>query len=86
MISGLLGEGDLRSTLVNHGQRKIQMVQKGEWNMRKLIDLIKDEEGVTAIEYGLIAAGIGIAIAGVVVTVGNQLVTFFNKVVTALGG
>jgi pilus assembly protein Flp/PilA len=54
--------------------------------VKKFINFLKDEEGVTAIEYGLIAAGIGIAIAGVVTTVGDQLVTFFNDVIVALGG
>ena len=29
--------------------------------MKALIKFLRDEEGVTAIEYGLIAAGIGIA-------------------------
>ena len=52
--------------------------------MRKLMNLIKGEEGVTAIEYGLIAAGIGIAIVAAVGTVGDELVTLFNNVVTAL--
>lgn len=52
--------------------------------MRKLMNLIKGEEGVTAIEYGLIAAGIGIAIVTVVGTVGDELVNLFNDVVTAL--
>ncbi len=30
--------------------------------MKKLIAFFKEEDGVTAIEYGLIAAGIGVAI------------------------
>ncbi len=34
---------------------------------------VKDEEGVTAIEYGLIAALIAVVIAGAVVIVGTQL-------------
>jgi pilus assembly protein Flp/PilA len=52
--------------------------------MEKLVKFIKDEEGVTAIEYGLIAAGIGIAIVATVGLVGGQLNTLFNQVVTAL--
>ena len=52
--------------------------------MKKLIRFLRDEEGVTAIEYGLIAAGIGIAIVTVVGTVGDELVNLFNDVVTAL--
>ena len=48
--------------------------------MKKFINFLKDEEGVTAIEYGLIAAGIGVAIAAIVVTVGGKLVNTFQYV------
>ncbi|CAB1078009.1 Flp pilus assembly protein, pilin Flp [Olavius algarvensis Delta 1 endosymbiont] len=48
--------------------------------MKTLIKFLKDEEGVTAIEYGLIAAGIGIAIATIVYTVGDSLETLFTTV------
>ena len=54
--------------------------------MNKLMRFLKDEEGVTAIEYGLIAAGIAIAIVTAVGLVGDELVTMFNTVVTELGG
>ena len=54
--------------------------------MKKLISFFKEEDGVTAIEYGLIAAGIGIAIVTAVGLVGDELVTLFNTVVTELGG
>jgi pilus assembly protein Flp/PilA len=43
-----------------------------------------DEEGATAIEYGLIAAGIAVAIVTVLGQVGGQLNTLFNTVVTDL--
>jgi pilus assembly protein Flp/PilA len=48
--------------------------------MEKLLCFIKDDRGVTAIEYGLIAAGIGIAISAVVWLVGGELITLFNNV------
>jgi pilus assembly protein Flp/PilA len=54
--------------------------------MKKLMKFFKDEEGVTAIEYGLIAAGIGVAIVTTVGLVGDELVTLFETVVTELGG
>ncbi len=41
---------------------------------------IRDEEGVTAIEYGLIAALIAVVIIASVDTVGSQLNTTFNKI------
>jgi pilus assembly protein Flp/PilA len=52
--------------------------------MKKLLRFLKDEDGVTAIEYGLIAAGIVIAFVASVGLVGGQLVTLFTSVVTAL--
>jgi pilus assembly protein Flp/PilA len=46
----------------------------------------REEEGVTAIEYGLIAALIAIAIIGAVTVVGDRLCATFNSVAVALGG
>jgi pilus assembly protein Flp/PilA len=46
----------------------------------------RDEEGVTAIEYGLIAALIAIVIIGAVTVVGDRLCATFNQVAVALGG
>ncbi|HEU5297348.1 MAG TPA: Flp family type IVb pilin [Burkholderiaceae bacterium] len=46
----------------------------------------RDEEGVTAIEYGLIAALIAIVIIGAVTIVGDRLCATFNTIATALGG
>jgi pilus assembly protein Flp/PilA len=45
---------------------------------------VKDEEGVTAIEYGLIAALIAVVIAGTVATVGSDLKTTFTTIATCL--
>lgn len=45
---------------------------------------LQDEEGVTAIEYGLIAALIAIVIITAVTAVGQNLVTVFNTVANAL--
>jgi pilus assembly protein Flp/PilA len=44
----------------------------------------RDENGATAIEYGLIAAGISVAILTVVFTIGTNLNTKFTSVATAL--
>ena len=52
--------------------------------MKKLISFFKDEEGATAIEYGLIAALISIAIVVSAGLVGGQLVTNFGAIETAL--
>ena len=47
---------------------------------------VRDEEGVTAIEYGLIAALIAVVIIASVRLVGTNLVTVFTAVSTALAG
>lgn len=45
---------------------------------------LKNEDGATAIEYGLIAAGISVAIIAVVQGVGVNLTNVFTKVENAL--
>ena len=45
---------------------------------------LKNEDGATAIEYGLIAAGISLAIAAVVFTFGDQLTILFGTMQTTL--
>jgi pilus assembly protein Flp/PilA len=52
--------------------------------MSKLVAFLKDENGATAIEYGLIAAGISIAIIAVVNGLGTKLNTTFSSVSTQL--
>jgi pilus assembly protein Flp/PilA len=54
--------------------------------MTKLYRFMKDESGVTAIEYGLIAAGIGVAIVVVVFSVGSALNGIFTTVEGKLSG
>ena len=46
--------------------------------------LVKDESGVTAIEYGLIAALIAVAAITTITTVGGGLTTTFSKVASSL--
>jgi pilus assembly protein Flp/PilA len=54
----------------------------------KLVQFFKnfarEEDGVTAIEYGLIAALIAVVIIGAVTLVGTDLNTVFQKVANAL--
>ena len=47
---------------------------------------IRDERGVTAIEYGLIAALLAVVMATVLTPVGTQIKSVFNSVLTSLGG
>ena len=51
---------------------------------RYIQQLLRDEEGVTAIEYGLIAALIAVVIIGAVTAVGNNLAAMFAAVSAAL--
>ena len=52
--------------------------------MSKFIKLIRNEEGATAIEYGLIAALIADAAIGAMQGIGNKLNTTFNNVSNSL--
>jgi pilus assembly protein Flp/PilA len=45
---------------------------------------LKDQQGATAIEYGLIAAGISVAIIATVAALGTNLNTTFSSVSTAM--
>ena len=47
---------------------------------------MRDEEGVTAIEYGLIASLIAVAIIAAATAVGGSVCATFNTVAVALGG
>ncbi len=52
--------------------------------INSLVRFFKNEDGATAIEYGLIAALIGVAIIGAVTTLGGELTNTFNSVSAAL--
>jgi len=53
--------------------------------MKKLIGFFKDEEGATAVEYGIMVAAIAIAVIATVFLIGTQLNTKFQEVLTKLG-
>jgi pilus assembly protein Flp/PilA len=59
-----------------------------EFMMSKFISavktFVKDEQGVTAIEYSLIAAVIGVGIMTVLTPVSTAINAEFQKIVTAL--
>ena len=52
--------------------------------MKAIQKFIRDEDGVTAIEYGLIAALIAVVIIAVVRTVGSELNQTFDTIGTEL--
>lgn len=55
-----------------------------ESKMEKFWKFLKDEEGVTAIEYGLIAALIAVVIIAAVVVVGQDVSQTFSEVASAM--
>ena len=52
--------------------------------LTKLVFFLKDEDGATAIEYGLIAALVSVAAIGALTAMGDSLSTMFTTVSTAL--
>jgi pilus assembly protein Flp/PilA len=52
--------------------------------LRNLKKLYKDEQGATAVEYGLIVAAIAGVIIAVVFLLGNKVKNAFNNVANAL--
>jgi len=54
--------------------------------MKKLISFLKDEEGATAIEYGLLAALIAVVMAVGAEFLGDELDVLFDGIGTTLNG
>jgi len=52
--------------------------------MKRLIGFFRDEEGATAVEYGLMVAAIAAVIVAIVITLGTQINGAFQAVSTAL--
>lgn len=52
----------------------------------QIIKFWRDEEGATAIEYGLIAGLIAAVIVGAVTGLGTRINTLLNNILTAIGG
>ncbi len=50
----------------------------------KMIEFVRDEDGATAIEYGLIAALVSVAAIGALSALGDSLNTIFNMVSSEL--
>jgi pilus assembly protein Flp/PilA len=52
--------------------------------MEKILRFFKDEDGPSAVEYGLLAALIAVAIIGTVMALGQSLNTTFTTISNAL--
>ena len=51
----------------------------------KVRTFVLDEEGASAVEYGLLVAGIAVAVMGAIYGIGTALNTKYNQVQTQLG-
>ncbi len=64
-----------------NGSNDQKHISKGRKTMlRTITTFIRDEEGATAVEYGLMAALIAAVIIGVVTTLGTNLSAVFNSI------
>jgi pilus assembly protein Flp/PilA len=54
--------------------------------LTKVKNFVQEEEGASAVEYGLLVALIAVAIIGAVTTLGTNLSTMFNNVATTIQG
>ena len=54
--------------------------------LRNITTFIRDEEGATAVEYGLLVALIAAVIVSAVTTLGTTLKTTFTNVTSSIGG
>jgi pilus assembly protein Flp/PilA len=52
--------------------------------MNRLHTFLRDEEGATAIEYGLIAGLVSVVIIGALTLLGNNLSALFEQIATTL--
>jgi pilus assembly protein Flp/PilA len=52
----------------------------------KVRTFVLDEEGASAVEYGLLVAGIAVAVMAAIYGIGTALNTKYNQVQTQLGG
>ncbi|WP_444633629.1 Flp family type IVb pilin [Cupriavidus oxalaticus] len=51
---------------------------------QSVLNFVRDEDGVTAIEYGLIASLIAVVIIATVTTVGTNLTSIFSYIASKL--
>ena len=52
--------------------------------MEQIMSFLKDEEGATAVEYGIMVAAIAVAILVIVFALGDRIANMFNDVDKAI--
>jgi pilus assembly protein Flp/PilA len=74
------GRQEGRKNFQNQITSKERLKMERRMRMKKLIGFFKDEEGATAVEYGLMVALIAVAIITAVTLVGTNLTALFNEI------
>ena len=67
---------------ITPGNQPVNLKRKS--TMQFIKNFLREEDGVTAIEYGLIAAMIGVAILTAVTLIGTNLNVVFNTIAAKL--
>ncbi len=70
----------MRVALIRALDDLTQSIEGEPTMLKNAIKLFKDEEGATAVEYGLIVAAIAGVIIAVVLVLGNKIKNNFNNV------
>jgi pilus assembly protein Flp/PilA len=74
----------MRVALIRALNNLTQSIEGEPTMLKNAIKLFKDEEGATAVEYGLIVAAIAGVIIAVVLVLGNKIKNNFNNVQNSL--
>jgi pilus assembly protein Flp/PilA len=65
--------------------KRIQVPNERGWGrMKKILKFFKDEDGPSAVEYGLLAALIAVVIIGAVTVLGQHLSKTFTTISNAI--
>jgi pilus assembly protein Flp/PilA len=74
----------MRRVIRSCDDRVRRLIKSGDIQMKKLARPLKDESGVTAIEYGLIACFIALVLVSTLPTVKTNLTNIFTKIARGL--
>lgn len=72
------------STVVQRVSVVFNLLMKEQIMKDQIVQFLRDEEGATAIEYGLIAGLISIGIIAGLTGIGTKLTAIFNKIMTEI--
>jgi pilus assembly protein Flp/PilA len=79
-----IGTTGLTAILTFREERRCAMVKKISARYLEILRCVKNEDGITILEYALVGTLISIAAITIMTTVGTQVVTAFTTISTAL--